>query len=59
MKIKKEDLWVDHGHGHGMGGGEKAKDFKGTMKKLIKYLRPYRLSILLVIVFAIGSATFQ
>jgi len=48
-----------------MGGGhmrmsqEKAKDFKGTMKKLIKYLSPYKLAILLVIVFAIGSSVFN
>ena len=28
--------------GHGMrGGGEKAKDFKGTMKKLFNYIKPY------------------
>ena len=26
---------------HGMRGGEKAKDFKGTLGKLFKYLRPY------------------
>ena len=37
---------------------EKAKDFKGTMKKLIKYLSLYKLSILLVIIFAIGSSIF-
>lgn len=49
----------------GMGGGymkmgqEKAKDFKGTMKKLISYLSPYKLAILLVIVFAIGSSVFN
>ena len=48
-----------HGHGHGMGGGEKAKDFKGTMKNLFEYLKPYRLSMLVVIIFAIGSATFS
>ena len=49
----------------GMGGGhmkmcqEKAKDFKGTMKKLISYLSSYKLAILLVIVFAIGSSVFN
>lgn len=40
-------------------GQEKAKDFKGTMKKLISYLSPYKLAILLVIVFAIGSSVFN
>ena len=38
---------------------EKAKDFKGTMKKLLAYLKPYRLSILVVLLFAIGSAAFS
>ena len=47
------------GGGHMKMGQEKAKDFKGTMKKLISYLSPYKLSILLVIVFAIGSSVFN
>ena len=46
-----------------IGGGpravEKAKDFKGTMKKLGVYLKPYSLSIAIVILFAIGSAAFS
>ena len=29
------------GHGRGMMPGEKAKDFKGTMKKLMSYLGKY------------------
>ncbi|MGL4362036.1 MAG: ABC transporter ATP-binding protein [Cellulosilyticaceae bacterium] len=45
--------------GHGMGSGEKAKDFKGTMGKLGQYLKPYKLSIIMVIFFAIGSAAFS
>ncbi|MES9698068.1 ABC transporter ATP-binding protein [Bacillus sp. JJ927] len=49
------------GGGH-MGGGmrkiEKAKNFKETMNKLLQYLKPYKLSILIVILFAIGSAAF-
>ncbi|WP_454638832.1 ABC transporter ATP-binding protein [Bacillus mycoides] len=48
--------------GPGPGGGmrkiEKAKNFKGTMNKLLQYLKPYKLSILIVILFAIGSAAF-
>ncbi len=35
-----------------------AKDFKGTFKKLIHYLKTYRLSIFFVILFAIGSTIF-
>ena len=56
---KRPPMGGGHGHGHGMGGGEKAKDFKGTMKNLFEYLKPYRLSMLVVIIFAIGSATFS
>ena len=40
-------------------GGEKAKDFKGTMKNLIKYLAPFKISIITVVIFAIGSASFS
>ena len=42
----------------GMGTGEKAKDFKGTAKKLIKYLSDFRWQMLMVLVFAIGSTIF-
>lgn len=38
---------------------EKAKDFSGTVKKLIKgYLAPYKIPIILVLIFAIGSTIF-
>src|SRR5512139_2141203 len=51
------------GHRGPMGGGPvaamlpgaKAQDFKGTMAKLIQYLGKYRVSILVVFVFAIAS----
>ena len=42
----------------GTGTGEKAKDFKGTVKKLIKYLSDFRWQMLMVLVFAIGSTIF-
>lgn len=42
-----------------MGAGQKANDFKGTMRKLIAYLSKFKISIILVIVFAIGSASFS
>jgi ATP-binding cassette subfamily B protein len=38
-----------------MMAGEKARDFRGTMGKLIEHLSPYRVSIIIVILFAIGS----
>ncbi|WP_195923190.1 ABC transporter ATP-binding protein [Clostridium tepidum] len=47
------------GHGGPMGSGEKAKDFKGTMKNLGKYIMPYKIHIIFVIVLAIGSAAFS
>lgn len=48
------------GGGHGMRGpAEKAKDFKGTMRTLISYLAKYKLSIIIVFIFAIGSVTFS
>lgn len=39
-------------------GGEKPRDFKGTMKKLLEYLKPYRLPIIVVLVFALASTVF-
>ena len=49
--------------GQGRGPGrvvEKPKDFKGTTKKLIKnYLSKYKLALVIVIIFAIGSTIFS
>ena len=49
--------------GPGRGPGktvEKAKDFKGTTKKLLNnYLSKYRLALVIVIIFAIGSTIFS
>lgn len=45
-----------HGPGHPV---EKAKDFKGTMRKLISYIGRYKIAILLVFIFAIGGTTFS
>ncbi|MCI8554562.1 MAG: ABC transporter ATP-binding protein [Clostridiales bacterium] len=48
------------GPGGPMGmAGEKAQDFKGSMGKLFRYLGRYRLAILFVILFAVGSAAFS
>jgi ATP-binding cassette subfamily B protein len=38
--------------------GEKARDFKGTMRKLIQYLDAYKLSILMTMIVAAGSTVF-
>ena len=43
----------------GKGPVEKAKDFKGTTKKLVNdYLSKYKLAILIVMIFAVGSTIF-
>jgi len=39
--------------------GEKAKDFKGTIKRLIKYLSPYGKGFIAVFILAIASTTFS
>jgi ATP-binding cassette subfamily B multidrug efflux pump len=41
-----------------MMGGDKARDFRGTMAKLIEYLGSYRISIAVVMLFAIASTVF-
>ena len=37
------------GHGPGMRPGEKAKNFSGTMKKLVSYMKPYYFQIILIL----------
>lgn len=39
--------------------GEKARDFKGTMVKLIQYLGSYKIAIVIVMLFAVASTTFN
>ena len=46
---------MGHGPMAAMMPGAKARDFKGTMRKLIEYLGEYRLPILVVVIFAIAS----
>lgn len=41
-----------------MMGGAKAKDLKGTLKRLIQYLNVFKMKIILVIIFAIASSAF-
>lgn len=44
---------------HGMMPGEKAKDFKGTMRRLIAYLGRYLPAIAAVMLFAVASTVFS
>ena len=48
-----------HGPGHGMMPGEKPKDFKGTLKKMIGFMGRFKAALVVVIVFAIGSTVFN
>lgn len=47
------------GGGHGMTTGEKAKDFRGTLRKLVKYIHKYRLILLFVFFIAALSTVFN
>ncbi|MDA9470923.1 ABC transporter ATP-binding protein [Enterococcus sp. 5H] len=38
---------------------EKAKDFKGTIKKLVSYLGAYKIPVFFVMIFAIASTVFN
>src|ERR1041384_5303930 len=42
-----------------MMGGQKARDFNGTMRKLLTYLRAYRVSLIIAVFFAICSTVFS
>lgn len=47
------------GHGGGMMPGEKAKDFKGTIGKFVKYIGGYKWAVLAVMILAIGGTVFS
>ncbi len=61
---KREEKSGSGNMGRGPGGNvgktvEKPKNFKQTFKQLLDYLKPYRLKLIIVIIFAIGSAAFS
>ena len=58
-KLKGHHMGGHHGGMGGHGTGEKAKDFKGTMKTLINYLKQYMTAIIVVMLFAIASTVFS
>ena len=45
--------------GHGMRGGEKAKDFSGSMKKIFHYMGKYKIRIILVMIAAMAGTIFN
>jgi len=48
-------------HGPGRAGMQmqRAKDFRGTVRRLLTYLRPHRFAMLMVLVFAVISTVFN
>lgn len=51
---------IGGGPGRGVRGAvQKPKNFKETFSKLLKYLEPYRIHLIMVIIFAIGSSAFS
>ncbi len=47
------------GFGRGMAPGEKAKDFKGTIRKILKYIGRYKIAVIIVMIFAACSTVFN
>ena len=45
--------------GHGMHPTEKAKDFKGSMKKLFGYMGRYKFRFILMFIFAVAGTAFN
>lgn len=58
-KIKQQPRKRGMGGPHGMAPVEKAKDFKGTLKKLLKYISKYHIGLIVVALFTIGSTIFN
>jgi ATP-binding cassette subfamily B multidrug efflux pump len=50
---------MGRGHGPMMMPGEKPRDFKKTMKTLLKYLKPYRYAIILALILSIAGMVFS
>ena len=44
---------------HGMGAGERAKDFSGTMRRLLREMGRWRWSLIAVALLGVGSAAFS
>lgn len=50
---------VRRGPGRGMAPVEKAKDFKGSILKLLKYIGKYKIGLVFVVIFAVASTIFN
>ena len=59
MSESRTNMRRGHGPMRGMGATEKAKDFKGTIGKLLAYIGSYKIGIVVVMLFAVGSTVFN
>ncbi|MGO3728221.1 ABC transporter ATP-binding protein [Enterococcus viikkiensis] len=59
MAEKKQNRPRGGGPGRMSAPAEKAKDFKGTLKKLVSYLGAYKIAVFFVMIFAIASTIFN
>ncbi len=59
IQVKRPRRGPMGGPMRGMGAGEKAKDFKGTMLKLLQYIGKYKYAVLVVMIFAAASTVFS
>ncbi len=48
-----------HHHGRPLLPSEKAKDFKGTVRNMLAYLGAYKIALVFVVLFALGSTAFN
>ena len=59
QQIQKRPSKRGPGHGMGMMPGEKAKDLKGTMGKLLKYMGRYKIAVIIVMICAAAATVFN
>lgn len=59
MSEKRRPKGPMGGHGPGMRGGERAKDFSGSMKKIFVYMKKYYVRMGMLALFAVASTVFS
>ena len=59
FRHKRRGPMGGHGPMGGMAGGEKAKDFKKSFRKLLAYIGRYKFAVMIVMIFAVMSTVFN
>ena len=59
FRHKRRGPMGGHGPMGGMAGGEKAKDFKKSFRKLLAYIGRYKFAVMIVMIFAAMSTVFN